>query len=262
MIVLGHIDKSTSTRIDSIRDKVIEYLLSYQPNTSKEEKSSQQKPPQPSNNIIWNNDDFLVFRGYLKDQKEENMLLKSQLRAKQDELIELRDRLENVECELKKSPKSLVESLEKQNQRLYMRIGELETQYSTYLKEMAVSEKAIDEIKQENNNLMLKINDLKTEKHKLEYKFNKCQLKLRLVGSEIATKMEQEKESIRIKHAREVKELTESQNDLRRKLEHEINEHQKCKKALENLTNHFICSSKFEERLTSISKDTKISFYN
>ena len=92
---LKEIDNSTSTTIDSIREKVIEYLYTYK------DKIPERNPIIESK--IWNEQDLSILRDDLQRNKEDSMLLKSKLKTTQDELIRLRDKLEKTELELKKS---------------------------------------------------------------------------------------------------------------------------------------------------------------
>lgn len=228
-------DKFTSTRVDSIKEKVIEYLFS---SRIKEEKQTNQISDSLINNI-WTSEDLALLRSYLKRSQEENASLKSKLDTSQEELIRLRSLLEKTEYELKKSPKSSIELLENENKRLYYRIQELEMRYSSFTEDLSQTDKVITQMKRENDDLKSKNNLLSNEKNHLEYKFNKCILKLKLIKFEFNAEMESKCESIRITYSKEIEKLVKDLNEFKEKFRKEKNQHERCKKALENLRNHF-----------------------
>lgn len=237
---------------------MIEYLFSQV--RIQEDKQKNQISDSSINNI-WTSEDLMLLRSYLKRSREENASLKSKLETSQEELVRLRSLLEKAEYELKKSPKSSIELLENENKRLYYRIQELEKRYSSFTEELLQTDKTITQMKRENDDLRSKNNLLSHEKNQLEYKFNKCMLKLKLIKSETDTEMESKCESIRITYSKEIEMLTKSLNELKGNFRIEKNQHERCKKALENLRNHFEFSQ--DEFLNAKERnfvETKICF--
>lgn len=112
-------EKATDTTVDSIKDKVIEYLLNL--NEKKEEKLESEV----SVNNIWSTDDLNVLRKHFTSIKEENFLLKSKLVVNQEENIKLKEELNQLKVE-NNSIKGEKLSLEQFNERLYIRVQDLE----------------------------------------------------------------------------------------------------------------------------------------
>lgn len=204
-------------------------------------------------NTIWTGEELALLRRNWQQSKEENMSLKSRLQSAQDELAELRERLARAEHEIKQCPTDAVRSLEQENERLYIRVQELESRYASYAHEFTAADKAVDEARKETGQTKAKLNALVTDKSRLEYELNKCRLKLKLATSECTLKMEEQNEKIRIEYSQQINALKRSLTELQEKYSQEVNEHSKCKKALENLRTHFM-SAELEKIRPDTSK--------
>ena len=112
-------EKATDTTVDSLKDRVIEYLLNL--NEKKEDKVETYS----NVNNIWNTDDLNILRRHFTSIKEENFLLNSKLMVIQEENIKLKESLKQLSME-NKTIKDEKLSLEQLNERLYIRVQDLE----------------------------------------------------------------------------------------------------------------------------------------
>lgn len=113
-------DKSTDTTVDSIKEKVIEYILNI-----KDKKEPAKKEVNEISVNIWDTDDLNMLRRNFSSIKERSYQLNSKLFVTQEENTKLKDSIERLTIE-NKTYKSEKLSLEQHNERLYIRVQDLE----------------------------------------------------------------------------------------------------------------------------------------
>lgn len=113
-------DKSTDTTVDSIKEKVIEYILNI-----KDKKEPAKKEVNEISVNIWDTDDLNILRRNFSSIKERSYQLNSKLFVTQEENTKLKDSIERLTIE-NKTYKSEKLSLEQHNERLYIRVQDLE----------------------------------------------------------------------------------------------------------------------------------------
>ena len=238
---------------------MIAYLFKSQSNVEKDTEQSLKKPDEeePAVVNIWTEDDMRVLRRNWKRVKEENMMLKSRLKSTQDDLEDVREKLIQAKHELEQSPASAIRELEKVNERLYIRVQELETRYEAYSQEFAQTDRLISDMKRVEGELRARVNTLSTEKCRLEFEVNKSRMKSKLVRSEWTNKFEERCESVKLEYLKEINALKRQLNELQERFNQEVADHSKCKKALENLRTHFM-STEFEKVKVNNNNSSKI----
>lgn len=224
--------------MDLIKEKVLDYLFNSQlPINPPTESNKTSQPPAIDN--IWTETDLDILRRNWLRTKEENMMLKSQLKVNQDELIELREKFERLQVETKLLPGAL-KSMEQENERLYIRVRELETRYETYTHELTSVDNMIGKMRDDEVDLKARVRRLQAEKSKLEFELNKCRHKLKLAKLEFAGDFGEKCEKVKIEYELKVNKLERSLNELNLAFKQELVEHDKAKKALEHLRTHFM----------------------
>lgn len=233
----GETNKATDTEIDSIKQKVIEYL--FKNSTTIEEETKSVKTPPKMVDCIWTEDDLNILRQNFSQIKEENQQLKSRLQVKVDENIELRRSLDKLQTETHLMP-GQIKSLEKENERLYIRVCDLETRYESYVHEFGQIDKLVEQMKSHESELKSQINNLNSEKYKLEFELNKTRLKLDSLKNEVTIIFNEKLDNMKLGYLKEIRNLKVNLVDVEKAFEEERLKHDKCKKALEQLRLHFM----------------------
>lgn len=233
---IGNNEKTTDTTVDSIKDKVLEYL--FKNNVEIKEKSETIKNETVNENI-WNADEIEVLRKNLVKKKEENYQLKSQLAVTNEENKNLKQSLEKIKTETKYWPDE-IKSLEKTNERLYIRVQDMESRYVIYSAEMEKLENSIKELGENKKNLKSKLEELNSEKLKLELENNRLNAKLDSCKNELKSYFLAKCEKYKLKYLKQIRKLENELNDTQEHLKKEKDQHEKCKKGLEHLRNHFM----------------------
>jgi chromosome segregation ATPase len=241
--------KATDTKIDTIKDKVIEYLLKIDLREDQNE-SINKKNSETIVDSLWDTDDLNILRKNFTDIKENNIKLKSRLAILEKENGDLREKYENLKISTQSMP-SEIKSLEKENERLYIRVEELESRYASYSNELDNVDKIINKISNEKDELKKLNQDLKCEKLKLEYELNKSQSKLDTVKLETKMHYTSLVEKFKFNNEKEIQKLNRVIGELGEKLDYEKKQNDKSKKALDHLRVHFVtsCTSNQTDRI-------------
>ena len=237
-------NKTTDTTIDSIKDKVLEYLFKNHPRISENEivlnshKGNFDESGHVNANAIWNTNDMIVLRKTFAGIKDNNFLLKSRLTVIQSEYDELKEKYEKLKFESQPMSND-VKSLEKENQRLYIRIQDLESRYEIYCKELENVEKAVRVNEEEKYELKKAIQQLTSDKIKFEYENNKHVQKLASVKSELKLYYMAKIDSLKLKYTKEIEFLKKRFFELNEKYKNRKSQLEKNQKALDHLRSHF-----------------------
>jgi chromosome segregation ATPase len=232
-------DKSTDTKIDFIKEKVIEYLFRNGINVEEDEHNKKNEKENDGIINLWSIDEINVLRKNFEKIKDENFHLKSKLAALQETNIEIREKFENLAIQTKNMPQEKL-TLEQENERLYIRLMDLESRYASYIKELESNDKemkclnqSIDKIKEENSQLI-------SQKLKLEYELKKREEKLRLIKSQLKLFYGEKLEKIQISYKKAILYYKEKLDKLNIKYESEKSEKEKARIALEVLRSHYM----------------------
>lgn len=229
-------EKTTDTTIDSIKDKVLDYLFRNQIEI-KEEKESKNDLKEPEN--IWNTEEIGILRKNLVKIKEENFHLKSQLAVAIEHSKNLNEKLEKFKVETKHMPGE-IKTLEQTNERLYIRVQDMESRYKIYVSEMEKLENLVKNLSQNEEDLKSKLNERNTEKLKLELENNQLNTKLNSYKNELKSYFIAKCEKYKLKYLKEINKLRDKLTAIQDLLKQEKVQHEKCKKGLDHLRNHFM----------------------
>lgn len=243
-------EKTTDTTIDSIRDKVLEYLFKNQIEI-KEEKESKNDLREPEN--IWNSEEIGILRKNLVKIKEDNFNLKSQLAVAVEQSKNLREKLEKLKVETQHMPGE-IKTLEQTNERLYIRVQDMESRYTIYCSEMEKLENLVKNLNQNEENLKSKLQESNTEKLKLDLENNRLNTKLISLKNELKSYFIAKCEKYKLKYLKEINILKDKLTEAQDLLKQEKEQHEKCKKGLDHLRNHFMYAFVPGENLSKIDE--------
>jgi chromosome segregation ATPase len=254
--IVNNNTKATDTKIDSIKDKVIEYLLKI--DLKEENVESKNSNKEIIVESLWDTEDLNILRKNFTDIKETNIKLKSRLAILEKENGDLIEKYENIKLSTHSMPNE-IKSLEKENERLYIRVEELESRYSNYSNELDNVDKIIQKISAEKDDLKKLNQNLKCEKLRLEYELNKNQSRMDTIKLETKMHYTSLVEKCKFKYEKEIQKLNRIIDDLNEKLENERKQNDKSKKALEHLRIHFVssCTSNQTDKID----DKNIKFF-
>jgi len=254
-------NKTTDTTIDSIKDKVIEYLFKNHPRIDENEivlnpnKGKFEESGHVNANSIWGTNDLNVLRKTFAGIKDNNYLLKSRLTVIQSEYDELKDKYEKLKFESQPMSND-VKSLEKENQRLYIRIQDLESRYEIYCKELESAEKSLRANDEEKYELKKSIQQLTSDKIKFEYENNKHIQKLASVKSELKLYYMAKIDGLKLKYTKEIEFLKKRFFELNEKYKNRKSQLEKSQKALDHLRSHFaVTYNSGEKNVDKISEN-------
>ncbi len=254
-------DKQTDTTIDSIKDKVLEYLFKNQLDESKNCKTIFQHGPELNDTEnIWTEADISILRKTFANIKEQNMSLKSRMAAYENENKELKDKLERLQIETHTMPQQ-INAFEKENERLYIRIKDLETRYEMYMNEFQEIDKLIKGMNEERVELKSQNQQLSNEKLKLEYEIKKLEQKLSTIKSEIKLFYGAKAEKYKLHYLKEIQRLKRHLDEMTSNYEEERSKNDKNSKALEHLRSHFMTSCVIKHENTDKIDEKNIKFF-
>lgn len=230
-------EKSTDTRIDLVKDRVVQFLAKKKQQTEKTNLviETSQLP-------IWNQEELSILRKNLSKVKEESYGLKSQLAVANQELFTWKSKYEKLFEETKSLPEEK-RSIEKVNERLYIRLMEVEKNYQLNYAESKSLEDAYNQTRLESQEARKQAQDLINKNAKLEYELRKCKQDLESIETSMNIKFREVLDSQRQEILAEMGSLAKKNESLVRDLDLERQEHQRTKKALEQLRTHFMCTN-------------------
>ena len=234
--------KSTDTTMDSIRDKVLKYLLDLQPDKANNSPALAPTSNNDQASKLWNGDELAVLRSNHAQIKEVNMRLSAELHVLRDEKAEWRRRYDELSERTARMPNALA-TFEKENQRLYIRVQELEMSYAGYLSELSAAHHRADELQAERNELRRLVDGQSADKSRLEYEAKKLEMRLACVESELRLSFEQRLERAELAFAKELRKRDEQVEHWERVCERERRTNAKNEKALSQLRDHFVTAT-------------------
>ena len=265
--------KTTDTTIDTIKDKVLEYLFKNHPRVDENElgltdpKIHKEKHDDPkTGSSIWDTNDMNVLRKTFQGVKENNHALKSRLTVIQDEYNELKAKHEHLKLETQAMPNA-IKTLEKENERLYIRMQDLESGYAIYSRDLQNADKLIKSHQEEKYELNKSIQQLTSDKFKLEYEVNKLQQKLASIKSEFKLYYLSKVDSLKLKYAKEIEFLKKRFFELNEKYKSKKSQLEKNQKALDHLRSHFATTytssnaNALSEKVTDKIGDNQIKIF-
>lgn len=254
-------DKQTDTTIDSIKEKVLEYLFKNQV-VENEEIKTDSKHDNESNETenIWTIDDLNVLRKTFANIKEQNMNLKSRMAAYENENKELKDKFERLQIETQTMPQQ-INAFEKENERLYIRIKDLESRYEIYMNEFQEIDKLIKDMSEEKVNLKSENQQLSSEKLKLEYEIKKLEQKLSNIKSEIKLFYAAKAEKYKLHYLKEIQKLKRHLDEMTSNYESERSKNEKNSRALEHLRSHFMTSCVIKHETSDKIDENNITIF-
>lgn len=230
-------EKTTDTTIDSIKEKVLEYLFKNQVEI-KDVKKDEGKQ-EVSVESLWNENEMNILRKNFAQIKEENISLNSRLKVLIEENKLLRENIEKITNETKFMPDE-IKTLEKENERMYIRVVDMESRYVNYSKELEELDETIKDLRQRETELKSKLQELTSEKLKQEFEINKLNSKLNSCKNELKSYFMAKCERYKLKYLKQIQELNIKLKETEELLNQEKAAHNKCKTALEQLRTHFM----------------------
>ena len=231
-------EKTTDTTIDSLKEKVLEYLFKNQNKIELQENKNVSLKNDEKTDCLWNTDDLNILRREFTKIKETNYSLNSRMAVLQQENIELKEKYDKLKIETSSLPGE-VRTFEKENERLYIRIQDLESRYEIYNKEMENADKIIKKMSDEINDLKSINQNITSEKLRLEFELNKHKQKLQSIKNEFKLYLVEKVDSIKLKHQKEIQSLCKKYDDLQNKYKTKSAKLDNNQKALDHLRAHF-----------------------
>ena len=187
---------------------------------------------------IWSTSEINVLRQVFREAQKQNTVLSGRVRAQNEEYKKLKSKQQKQEVELTAAVSQLHE-VRKANKRLQILSVNLKRTIDDTNKKVQALEKAILAMQQERKHHMNLIYEqvLKLDKERLERK--KLEQDLSHKDSEAKAEMKLNQDKLEILHQNEVKKLQHVIGKLQESLATEIKEHQRTKKGLDVLRNHF-----------------------
>ena len=232
-------EKTTDTTIDSIKDKVIEYL--FRNENKKPDLLVQENDDDPPTNI-WNTDDLKILRQNFSDIKENNILLVSQTKALEDENRMLKDRLARLELETRHTRNERI-TLEQENERLYIRMSDVESRFALLFKQFDEYEEEKKRDKKLVAQLKQQVETLKNDKYKLEFDLNKNEQLMSSLKHEQKLFYAGLIEKIKLKFHKQIHMLMQQLAELNEKYAEKRLSCDKAQKALDHLRKHFMTTT-------------------
>ena len=231
-------EKTTDTTIDSIKDKVIEYL--FRNENKKPDLLIQENDHIPTN--IWNTDDLKILRQNFANIKENNILLMSQTKALEDENQMLKDRLARLELETRQTRNERI-TLEQENERLYIRMSDVESRFASLFKEFDQYEEEKKYHQEMVAELKQQIEALKNDKYKLEFDLNKNEQLMSSLKHEQKLFYAGLIEKLKLKYNKQMHTLMRQLAELNEKYVEKQLSCDKAQKALDHLRKHFMTTT-------------------
>jgi hypothetical protein len=256
------LDKATDTKIDRIRDKVLDYLFKNEIKVESKSSPEETGITKPNETLrvdgdLWSTDDLNILRKRFDRIKDENMALKTRLALANEEIKSLNDKYEKLAMETKSLP-SESRSLEKANQRMYVRVQQVEQSYRANLDDVFELDKTCKIARDEALEARKKCQVLLHEKSRLEYELQKYEQGARRIKSELRLEFKERLEAQKLKFTKEISLLAKQNGTVSRDLQEEKTEHERCRRALEQLRIHFMSVSFSQANLNNRIDDSKI----
>ena len=238
-------NKATDTKSDNIRQKILDYLFKAELEADQQSKKVSIKENSELlvkvEDNLWDTNDLNTLRKSFSRIKEENFGLKTRLAIGEEELKKLREKHQLLVNETQTLPDQ-VRSLEKVNQRLYVRIQELEKSYKQNLDEAAY----LDALRKEMRNELIasrkKVQELLNENSRNDYIAKKFDQQVSAIRNEAKADSREAVEKQRLANAKQISAMFRKNDELVKELQKEKAEHEKTRRALEHLRLHFMNS--------------------
>lgn len=177
---------------------------------------------------------------------ENNIRLRSQVAAFEEENKTLKEKLAKIELQTGNGHNEKL-ALEQENERLYIRVQDLESRYKIFYDEMTENDRdkqtaaeAIQSLQSENHNLKAQQSKMEFEMNKLEQKFVTLRTEQRLYFNSLM-------DGIKLKYLNRIRSLQAKLAESDKRCSEEKLASERTKKALEHLRTHFMLSaSQFE----------------
>jgi hypothetical protein len=229
-------EATTDTSCDKIKEKILEFLF-------RNEKSFKVESNVPktvvSEEQLWDTDEINTLRKVFASIKETNIQLNSQMIVLERENKELREKLETLRVETQNLPTEK-RNLSSENERLYIRLRDLQLEFKTFNSQMDFHEKEKNMLK-ERLDSERKINQtLSNEKTMIEFELRKCENGLNSLTNDFKLKQTLLIDKIKLKYENRIAKLEAKINKLKEQFETEKGEHLKTQNALKHLRSHFM----------------------
>ena len=133
-------------------------------------------------------------------------------------------------------------ALEQENERLYIRIQNLESRYHIFLNELKTADKEKKSFNEDLTELKKSNQQLKIDNSKLEFELNKTEQKMVGIRNEQAIQCESMIEALKVKFKKKISSMEEQYADLLERYNDKRLNTDKTKKALDHLRHHFMVS--------------------
>lgn len=261
-------NKSTDTTIDSIKEKVLAYLFKsdVKLNTDNDDDDDEKKTKQSIDHndsgetALWNTDDLNILRKEFAKIKECNFRLRGKMVAVEEENKQLKDKYERLAIETKSLPGD-VKTLEQANERLYIRIQDLESRYTIYAKEIENMDAQMRQTEEEAKRARELNEVLKSEKKALEYQLSKNEMRLKSCENDFLLYYNEKLDAVKFKYGKELAKCKEALTSMSEKYKQERSKYERAQKALEHLRVHFMTNGTQQSAEQQIIIDeSKIKF--
>ena len=178
---------------------------------------------------------------------ENNIQLRSQLVVFEEDNKRLKEKLATVELTSQNGQNEKL-ALEQENERLYIRVQDLESRYQIFHNELVQSDKEKQNQLEELSNVKYRKQELDVKNSKLEFDIKKLEQKMEAQRVESKIYAEEMLENLKITYKKKERLLEEKLLELTEKYNDKKLNSVRTRMALEQLRNHFMlsCSSKYE----------------
>lgn len=223
-------EASTDTQIDSIKEKVFEFL---------NRNDTQLKNEEKHNHDLWNSNDLNDLRAIFQQTKNDNQSLKSRILVLEQENKELKDKYEKLKNETQSLPDEKL-TLEKENKRLVIVINEMEKELiqnrhdiELLIKEVKYLKNSLDVEKKQKQELL-------NEREQFEFKLRKYENEFLTLKSNLKLKYKTIFDNLKLKCESKLREKHKELKTVKEELVSEKETHLKTQSALKQLRMHFM----------------------
>lgn len=172
----------------------------------------------------------------------------------------LKDKYERLSIETRSLPGD-VKTLEQANERLYIRIQDLESRYTIYTKEIENMDGQMRKMEEEAKRARELNETLKSEKKALEFQLSKFEMRMKSCENEYLLYYNEKLDAVKFKYGKELAKCRESLSNITDKYKQEKSKYERAQKALEHLRVHFMTNGSSQSQSAEQIDESKIKLF-
>ena len=187
---------------------------------------------------IWSAKELRVLREVFNAAKKQNVQLRAELQVTNEELAELRTANKTQSKMVHATSKNLTKA-KKSNDRQRLLIENLKSQLDEANGRIRLLEGEVARLQKEHSQTMAEMHDLRTYANKEHLEKAKLEIDTAALHADLEQEMLLREENLKSAHAHDLEYMQNLVDELTRELEKEKSDHQRTRRGLEHLRNHF-----------------------